>query len=74
MLDKVWSFLRGDAPPGLWTQGHNIMLYKDGVPNVEVRVQVSGAVVAVRANDPAGSIRPGLLCYQRNSSDGVHCW
>ena len=42
MLDKVWSFLRGDAPEGLYKQGHNIMLYKDDVPNVEVGVQVSG--------------------------------
>ncbi len=36
MLDKVWSFRRGDAPEGLCKQGHNIMLYKDDVPNVEV--------------------------------------
>jgi len=42
MLDKVWSFLRGGAPAGLYKQGHNIMLYKDDVPNVEVGVQVSG--------------------------------
>jgi hypothetical protein len=26
MLDQVWSFLRGDAPQGLYQQGHNIML------------------------------------------------
>ena len=37
MLDKVWGFLRGGAQEGLYTQGHNIMLYKDDVPNVEVR-------------------------------------
>ena len=41
MLDQVWSFLRGDAPEGLYTQGHNVMLYMDDVPNVEVGVQVS---------------------------------
>ena len=46
MLDKVWSFLRGDAPEGLYKQGHNIMLYKDDVPNVEVGVQVSGPFAA----------------------------
>ena len=39
MLDKVWSFLRGEAPEGLYKQGHNIMLYKDDVPHVEVGVQ-----------------------------------
>src|ERR1700731_98952 len=38
MLDEVWSFLRGGAPAGLYEQGHNIMLYKDDVPNVEVGV------------------------------------
>jgi effector-binding domain-containing protein len=59
MLDKVWSFLRGDAPPGLWTQGHNIMLYKDGVPNVEVGVEVSGAFDPVA--DVVASILPGGL-------------
>jgi effector-binding domain-containing protein len=42
MLDQVWSFLRGCAPEGLYQQGHNVMLYKDDVPNVEVGVQVSG--------------------------------
>ena len=40
MLDRVWSFLRGAAPKGLYKQGHNIMLYKDDVPNVEVGVEV----------------------------------
>jgi effector-binding domain-containing protein len=40
MLDKVWSFLRCEAPVGLYEHGHNIMLYKDDVPNVEVGVQV----------------------------------
>src|SRR6516165_10282039 len=43
MLDKVWSFLRSGAPEGLYQQGHNIMLYKDDVPNVEVGVEVSGS-------------------------------
>ena len=55
MLDKVWSFLRGGAPAGLYTQGHNIMLYKDDVPNVEVGVQVSGSF------DPAGHVVPSTL-------------
>src|ERR1700689_1400363 len=43
MLDQVWSFLRGDAPAGLYQQGHNVMLYRDDVPHVEVGVQVSGS-------------------------------
>lgn len=55
MLDKVWSFLRGGAPEGLYKQGHNIMLYKDDVPNVEVGVQVSGSF------DPAGQVVASTL-------------
>jgi effector-binding domain-containing protein len=55
MLDKVWSFLRGGAPEGLYQQGHNIMLYKDDVPNVEVGVQVSGSF------DPAGDVVASAL-------------
>lgn len=43
MLDEVWRFLRGTAPPGLYQHGHNIMLYKDDVPHVEVGVQVTGS-------------------------------
>jgi effector-binding domain-containing protein len=55
MLDKVWSFLRGAAPEGLYQQGHNIMLYKDDVPNVEVGVQVSGSF------GPAGQVVASAL-------------
>jgi effector-binding domain-containing protein len=47
VLDQVWSFLRGGAPEGLNKQGHNVMLYKDDVPNVEVGVQVSRSFDAV---------------------------
>ena len=50
MLDQVWSFLRGAASEELYKQGHNIMLYKDDVPNVEVGVQVSGSF------DPVGQV------------------
>ena len=55
MLDKVWGFLRGGAPEGLYQRGHNIMLYRDDVPNVEVGVQVSGSF------DPAGDVVPSAL-------------
>jgi effector-binding domain-containing protein len=43
MLDQVWNFLRGGAPEWLYQRGHNVMLYKDDVPNVEVGVQVTGS-------------------------------
>ena len=59
MLDEVWSFLRGDAPEGLYQYGHNIMLYKDDVPNVEVGVQVNGTFVA--AGQVVASTLPGGL-------------
>ncbi len=55
MLDQVWSFLRGGAPAGLYQRGHNIMLYKDDVPHVEVGVQVSGSF------DPSGPVVPSAL-------------
>jgi effector-binding domain-containing protein len=55
MLNAVWSFLRGDAPPGLYEHGHNIMLYKDDVPSVEVGVQVSGSFA------PAGQVVASAL-------------
>ena len=55
MLDRVWRFLRGGAPKGLYQHGHNIMLYKDDVPNVEVGVQVTGSF------DPAGPVVASTL-------------
>jgi effector-binding domain-containing protein len=59
MLDKVWGFLRGDAPEGLCQHGHNVMLYKDDVPNVEVGVQVSGSFAPT--GDIVASALPGGL-------------
>jgi effector-binding domain-containing protein len=62
MLDKVWSFLRVGASEGLYKQGHNIMLYKDDVPNVEVGVQVNGAFDAV-GDVVASSLPGGLVAF-----------
>lgn len=42
MLDEVWRFLRGTAPEGLYKQGHNVFVYFDDAPSVEIGVQVSG--------------------------------
>ena len=55
MLNEVWSFLRGGAPEGLYKHGHNVMLYKDEVPNVEVGVQVNGPF------DPVGRVVASTL-------------
>jgi effector-binding domain-containing protein len=59
MLNTVWSFLRGGAPEGLYQHGHNIMLYKDNVPNVEVGVQVSDSFAS--AGHVVASTLPGGL-------------
>jgi effector-binding domain-containing protein len=59
MLDEVWSFLRGDAPGSLYDHGHNVMLYKDDVPNVEVGVQVAGTFAPV--GNVVSSTLPGGL-------------
>ena len=59
MLDEVWAFLRGGAPAGLYKQGHNVMLYKDDVPNVEIGVQVNGPFEPV-GNVVASTLPGGL--------------
>ena len=61
MLDQVWGFLRGGgAPEGLYRGGHNVMLYKDDVPNVEVGVQVTGSFDSV-GRVTASSLPGGLV-------------
>lgn len=60
MLDEVWAFLRGGAPAGLYKQGHNVMLYKDDVPNVEIGVQVNGPFEPV-GNVVASTLPGGLV-------------
>lgn len=81
MLDAVWSFL-ASAPEGLHTHGHNVMLYKDGVPNVEVGVLVNGPF------EPAGDVRPshtpgGLVARATHTGpvarlgetyEAIHAW
>ena len=42
MLDEVWAFLRGDAPQRPYKQGHNVILYKDDVPNVRTALKIHG--------------------------------
>jgi effector-binding domain-containing protein len=60
MLTDVWAFLRSDAAEGLYEHGHNIMLYKDDVPSVEVGVQVSGSFPSVGQVVPS-SLPGGLV-------------
>src|SRR5207245_9226959 len=58
MLDKVWSFL-ANAPAGLYKDGHNVMLYKDDLPSVEIGVQVNGPFKGT--DDMLSSTLPGCL-------------
>jgi effector-binding domain-containing protein len=54
MLDDVWAFLRRND---LRTDGHNIMLYRNDVPNLEFEVGVQVA----RTFPPAGAVVPSSL-------------
>ena len=61
MLDEVWAFLR--ATPGLWTTGHNVMLYRAGVPGAELAVEVGVQVTA--SFEPVGRVVPSTLPASR---------
>ena len=52
LLDEVYEFVRSG---GAIQDGHNIMLYRDDVPNVEVGVQVTGTF------EPSGRVVPSVL-------------
>ena len=52
LLDEVYAFVRSG---GTTQTGHNVMLYRDGVPHVEVGVQVDGPFA------PAGRVVPSAL-------------
>ena len=57
MLDEVWPVIRAD--PGLWTTGHNVMLYRNDVPGVEVAVEVG--VQVTRSFNATGRVVPSTL-------------
>lgn len=52
LLDEVYAFLKDSD---VKQDGHNIMLYKDDVPNVEVGVQVKTRFL------PQGRVVPSVL-------------
>jgi effector-binding domain-containing protein len=79
LLDEVYAFVRAG---GTTQTGHNVMLYLDDLPNVEVGVQVDGAFEAsgrvVPSELPAGLV---ATTVHRGSYDGlgaaheaVHAW
>src|SRR5260370_40662345 len=51
MLDGVWAFLRQND---LRSEGHNIMVYRNNVPNLEFEVGVQ----VTRSFEPAGAVVP----------------
>jgi effector-binding domain-containing protein len=57
MLDEVWAFLR--ATPGLRGGGHNMMLYRNGLPGIEVAVEVG--VQVTESFEAAGRVVPSTL-------------
>jgi effector-binding domain-containing protein len=52
-FDEVWAYVAGRD--GLRDDGHNVILYKDAVPNVEVGVEVT------RVFEPEGRVAPSVL-------------
>lgn len=69
LLDEVWPFIR--ATPGLWTDGHNVSLYRSEPPGVELAVEIGVQVTASFA--PAGRVVPSMLpaseAAQRSTPD-----
>ena len=57
LLDDVWAFLR--SRPGLRADGHNVMLYRNGLPGVEVAVEVG--VQVTQSFETAGRVVPSTL-------------
>jgi effector-binding domain-containing protein len=57
LLDDVWAFLR--ATPGLRTDGHNVMVYRNGPSEGEVAVEVG--VQVTRSFEAAGRVVPSVL-------------
>jgi effector-binding domain-containing protein len=84
LLDDVWTFLR--STPGLRADGHNVMLYRRGVPNVEVAVEVgvqvtqsfaaTGRVVPSRlpAGEAAMTVHKGTPSEIGAAHDAVRAW
>ena len=57
LLDEVWAFL--GATPDLRADGHNVMLYRTGLPEVPVAVEIG--VQVTRPFEAAGRVVPSTL-------------
>jgi len=57
LLDEVWAFLR--ARPALRTGGHNVMVYRANIAEVELAVEVGVQVVS--SFEAVGRVVPSVL-------------
>jgi effector-binding domain-containing protein len=57
LLDDVWEFL--GSKPGLRSEGHNVMLYRRNLPDVEVGVEVG--VQVTESFKATGHVEPSTL-------------
>jgi effector-binding domain-containing protein len=79
LLDEVYAFVRAG---GATQSGHNVMLYRDDVPNVEVGVQVDGPFVGdgrvTPSELPAGrvatTVHRGPYGGLGAAHEAVHAW
>lgn len=79
-FDEVWAVVRDDE--GLRADGHNVILYKDAVPNVEVGVEVTRAFEAVGRVEPsvlpagtvARTIHHGSYAGLPGAHEAVRAW
>jgi effector-binding domain-containing protein len=84
LLGEVWAFLR--ATPGLHTDGHNVMLYRRGVPGVEIAVEVGVQVTkafestarvlhsTLPVADAATTVHSGAPAQIGAAHDAVRAW
>lgn len=79
LLDEVWAVVRAG---GVGAVGHNVMLYRGDVPDIEVGVQVArpfplvGRVVpsALPAGRVAAAVHRGPYDRLGETHDAVHRW
>jgi effector-binding domain-containing protein len=73
LLDEVYAFVRGG---GATQTGHNVMLFHDDVPNVEVGVQVDGPFAGrgrvTPSELPAGRVATTVLRGPYDGLDAAH--
>jgi effector-binding domain-containing protein len=82
LLDEVYAVVRAGGGGGVEKAGHNVMLYKDDRPDVEVGVQVAGPFAAVGRVVPSvlpagrvvATVHRGPYDRLGAAHDAVHRW